>query len=113
MIGKISEKATRGVLWVRDEMEAYTVSVKPKSESGEITLNPVSAQVKLIPKIQNEKWKMLVKIDTEGAVIENGTNLLLSSPQSIKNVEKAFEKAIKKRIELALHEAQHKMKADI
>ena len=113
MIGKMSEKATRGILWVRDEMEAYTVSVEPKGVSGEISLNPVSAHVKLVPQIQNEKWKMLVKINTEGAVIENGTNLLLSSPQSIKNVEKAFQEAIKKRIELALEEAQHKMKVDI
>ncbi len=94
-------------------METYTVTVEPKGMTGEISLNPVSAHVKLIPQIQNEKWKMLVKIDTEGAVVENGTNLLLSSPQSIKTVEKAFEKAIKKRIELALHEAQHKMRADI
>ncbi len=113
MIGRMSEKATRGILWLRDEMETYTVTVEPKGMTGEISLNPVSAHVKLIPQIQNEKWKMLVKIDTEGAVVENGTNLLLSSPQSIKTVEKAFEKAIKKRIELALHESQHTVKADI
>ena len=113
MIGKMTEKATRGVLWLRDEMEAYTVTVEPKGVSGEITLNPVSAHVKMIPQIQNEKWKMLVRVTTEGAVIENGTNLLLSSPQSIKNVEKEFEKVIKKRIELALQEVQHKMKVDI
>ena len=113
MIGKISERATRGILWLRDEMEAYTVTVKPKGVSGEITLNPVSAHVKMVPHIQNGKWKMLVKVTTEGAVIENGTNLLLSSPQSIKNVEKAFEESIKKRIELALQEAQHRMKVDI
>ena len=62
MIGKISEKATRGILWLRDEMEAYTVTVKPKGVSGEISLNPVSAHVKMVPQIQNGKWKMLVKI---------------------------------------------------
>ena len=56
----------------------------------------------MVPQIQNEKWKMLVKINTEGAVVENGTNLTLSSPKSIKTVEKAFQKDIKKRIEIAL-----------
>ena len=35
-------------------------------------------------------------------LLQNGTNLNLSDPQSIKNVEKAYQKAIKKRIELAL-----------
>ena len=89
MIGKMTEKATRGILWLRDEMESYTVTVKPKGVSGEISLNPVSAHVKFVPQIQNEKWKMLVKVNTEGAVIENGTNLLLSSPQSIKECRKS------------------------
>lgn len=113
MIGKLSGKKTRGILWLRNEMEAYSVSVRVKGVSGVISLNPVSENIKIIPKIHNDKWKIYVKITTEGAVNENGTKLLISSPQSIKTVEKAFEKSIKKRIELALEEVQHKMKADI
>lgn len=113
MIGKLSEKATRGILWLRNEMEAYTVSVKPKGLSGEISLNPVSSHAQIIPKIQNGKWKALVKIDTEGSVIENDTNLLLFSPQSIKRVDQAFEEDIKKRILFTLDEVQHQFKADI
>lgn len=113
MIGKMTERETRGVLWLRDEMEAYTVSVKPEGVKGEISLNPVSAHIKMVPRIQNEKWKMLVKVDTEGAVVQNGTNLNLSNPQLIKDVEKAYEKVIEKRIKLALQKVQHEMKADI
>ncbi|MFB5281573.1 Ger(x)C family spore germination protein [Peribacillus sp. Hz7] len=113
MVGTMSEKATRGVLWLRNEMEAYTVTVKPEGVKGEISLNPVSARVKMIPQIRNNKWKVLVNIDTEGAVIQNGTNLDLTSPKSLQTVEKAYQEDIKKRIELAIQQAQHKMKADI
>ncbi|MFJ8256402.1 Ger(x)C family spore germination protein [Peribacillus asahii] len=113
MSGTMSEKATRGILWLRNEMEAYTVSVKPEGAKEEISLNPVSARVKLIPQIRNKQWKMLVKVNTEGSVIQNGTNLKLSSPKSLKTLEKAFEEDIHKRIELAIEQAQHKHKADI
>jgi len=113
MVGTMSEKATRGILWLRNEMEAYTVSVKPEGVKGDVSLNPVSARVKLIPQIRNDKWKMLVNINTEGAVIQNGTNLALTSPKSLQTVEKAYQEDIQKRIELAIQQAQHEMKADI
>ncbi|RID87272.1 Ger(x)C family spore germination protein [Peribacillus asahii] len=113
MVGTMSEKATRGILWLRNEMEAYTVILKPEGVKGEVSLNPVSARIKLIPQIRNDKWKMLVNVDTEGAVVQNGTNLALTSPKSIQTVEKAYQEDIKDRIELAIQQAQHKMKADI
>ncbi|MFF2288684.1 Ger(x)C family spore germination protein [Peribacillus butanolivorans] len=112
MTGTMTEKETRGVLWLRDEIKSYTVTIKPKGEKGEISLNPVSAQIKLVPQIQNEKWKLLVKVNTEGSVIQNGTNMKLSSPKAIKAAERAYQKDIEKRIELAFLQTQHK-KADI
>lgn len=113
MIGTLSEKTTRGILWLRNEMKTYTVTVKPKGVTGEMILNPVKARVKMEPQIENGEWKMLVRINTEGALIENGTNLLLSSPQSIKTAEKAYQETIKKRIEYSLDEIQHELKTDI
>ena len=32
----MTEKETRGVLWLKDEMEAYTVNVHPKDVTGDI-----------------------------------------------------------------------------
>ncbi|MFJ7471608.1 Ger(x)C family spore germination protein [Peribacillus frigoritolerans] len=112
MTGTMTEKETRGLLWLRDEMESYTVTLNPKGVKGEISLNPVSAKVKVIPQIINDKWKVLVKIDTEGSVIQNGTNLNLSSLKSVKAVERDFQKDIEKRLELAFLNTQDK-KADI
>ncbi|MEK4534590.1 Ger(x)C family spore germination protein [Peribacillus sp. FSL K6-1552] len=112
MTGTMTEKETRGILWLRDEIESYTVTLKPKGEKGEISLNPVSAQVKLVPQIQNKKWKLLVKVNTEGTVIQNGTNLILSSPKALKDAERSYQKEIEKRIEMAFLHTQNK-KADI
>ncbi|MED3994208.1 Ger(x)C family spore germination protein [Peribacillus frigoritolerans] len=112
MTGTMTEKETRGLLWLRDEVESYTVTFQPKGVKGKISLSPVSAKVKIIPQIINEKWKLLVKINTDGAVIQNGTNLNLSNPKSLKAAERAYQKDIEKRIEMAFLHIQHK-KADI
>lgn len=112
MTGMMTEKETRGLLWLRDEVESYTVTIKPKGVKGEISLSPVSAKVKIIPQIINEKWRLSVKVITDGAVIQNGTNLNLSNPKSLNAAERAYQKDIEKRIEMAFLNTQHK-KADI
>lgn len=112
MTGTMTEKETRGLLWLRDEVESYTVTFQPKGVKGKISLSPVSAKVKIIPQIINDKWKLLVKISTDGAVIQNGTNLNLSNPKSLKAAERAYQKDIENRIEMAFLHIQHK-KSDI
>lgn len=113
MIGTLNESDTRGVLWLRKEIKGYTVNVKPKSQKREVSLNPVSARVKLIPRIKGDEWKMFVKINTEGAIVQNGTNLNFSDPKAIKLLEKAYQIGIKERIEDALKKTQHELKTDI
>ncbi|MGG4197640.1 Ger(x)C family spore germination protein [Peribacillus frigoritolerans] len=112
MTGTMTEKETRGLLWLRDEVESYTVTFQPKGVKGKISLSPVSAKVKIIPQITNDKWKLLVKISTDGAVIQNGTNLNLSNPKSLKAAERAYQKDIENRIRMAFLHIQHK-KSDI
>ncbi|MDG4848616.1 Ger(x)C family spore germination protein [Peribacillus frigoritolerans] len=112
MTGSMTEKETRGLLWLRDEVESYTVTFQPKGVKGKISLSPVSAKVKIIPQIINDKWKLLVKINTDGAVIQNGTNLNLSNPKSLKAAERAYQKDIENRIRMAFLHIQHK-KSDI
>jgi spore germination protein KC len=113
MVGTITERETRGVVWLKNKIKGYTVNVKPEKTAGDVSLDPVSASVRLKPEIQNGMWKMNVQIRTEGNVLQNQTNFSLSDHQFQKILEKAYQEAIKKRIQLALQPLQHKMKADI
>ncbi|KZE45021.1 spore gernimation protein GerC [Brevibacillus parabrevis] len=113
MVGEINEKATRGVMWIRGEVERYTVTVKLKNVQGTVSLNPIRSDIKFIPSIRNGQWQMTIKAKTEGDVVQNGTNLDMGNPEMIKLVEKAFQQDIEDRIELALKQVQHEMKADI
>lgn len=113
MIGIITEKETRGLLWLRNEIETYTVTVRPEGQRGQVSLNPVSAKVKLIPQIHNDVWKMIVKIDTEGSVLQNGTKLNILEPSSLDLIEKAYREDIINRVQMTIEQAQHKLKLDI
>jgi spore germination protein KC len=113
MIGSISLRATRGLLWLRDEMIRATVTVKPENVEGFVSVNPIRSKTTLIPKIEQGKWKMVVKIDTEGDLVENGTKLNLIKPEMLAIAEKAVRDDINTRIELSLRMLQKELKADI
>lgn len=113
MIGTLTEAETRGILWLRDEIKGYTVSVKVEDEEGLVSLNPVSARVNLTPQIIGGEWKMNVNVDTEGAIVQNETNLDFGDPKMLKKVESAYRKSIENRIQEALQKVQHEQHADI
>lgn len=113
MVGRISERRTRGILWIRDEIKDYTVTVTPEHDKGDLSFNPVKANIKMIPEIHGDEWKMNIKIETEGAVIQNRTALDLANPSSLKIVEKAFREDIENRIRMSIQQVQQKLNADI
>jgi spore germination protein KC len=113
MIGMITQSATRGVMWLRNEFRTTTVTVKEKEMNGFFSVNQIRATTKLIPKMEQGKWKMHVKVRAEGDMVQNGTVLNPMTPEILDNMEKAVKDDIKNQIELALGTAQKKMKADI
>jgi spore germination protein KC len=114
MIGQIDNALTRGVLWLRNEVKLATITIKPKvEEGGYISMNLLIAKSKLIPKIENGKWKIVVKATAETDIIQNTTNLDMSSPDVVKPLEKLLNKDIKDKILATLSEVQKNYKTDI
>ncbi|CAM4426469.1 MAG: Ger(x)C family spore germination protein [Paenibacillus macerans] len=113
MVGEISEKVTRGIMWLRNEIGEYTLVFEAKGAEGLVSLKPVKAKIKLIPKIEGDTWKMFVRVKTHGDIIRNGTPMDPMNPKLLKEMSKGFEEDVKERIELAFDEVQRKHKADI
>ena len=113
MIGTVSEAETRGVLWLRDEIKGYTVSVEIEDEEELVSLNPVSARVDLVPQIKDDKWKMDVDVATEGAIVQNETNIAFVDQKLLEEVEEAYKKSIETRIQDVLQVMQQKLNADL
>lgn len=113
MVGQISEKTTRGVMWILNEVDEYTVTFTMDGEDNLVSLKPVKAKVKLLPKMDSDKWMMIIKVKAEGDIIQNGTVLNPMNPKLLDKMDKAFEDDIRERIEQSLREVQERYKTDI
>jgi spore germination protein KC len=113
MVGEISEKVTRSLLWIINEIKEYTITLKADEAERLVSLNPVRANIKLIPKIEGDKWIMNVKVRTEGTIIQNNTLMDPMNPDLLNMLDKAYENSVKERIQLALQEVQGRLKVDI
>jgi spore germination protein KC len=113
MVGRIEDKETRGLLWLRNEIELSSVTFEPKGAEGKISFNLLRSRTKLIPKIENENWKIMVEIVTEDDVVENETKLNLMNPKIVKKLERQLEQEIDKRIHLTFELVQKEMEVDI
>ena len=112
MIGQIDTKITRGLLWLRNETQVAAISVTHKK--GEtISLDPVRQTTKLLPTIEKGKWKILVKVTSEGSIVQNGSNLDIMSPDITKKLEKEIGKDIKQRMNLPLKQVKKGMNVDV
>ncbi|ULL13176.1 Ger(x)C family spore germination protein [Paenibacillus sp. H1-7] len=113
MVGEISEKVTRGVMWIKNEIKEYTVTYKIGKEEGFVSLKPVKARVRMIPEMDGNQWRMTIKVYTEGDLVQNGTVLDPMDPNLLKSMEESFANDVTERIRLALREAQERLKVDM
>jgi spore germination protein KC len=113
MIGQLTERETRGVLLLRNEQKEFTVTLKSFDMNGNVSLYPVMLHTKLIPEINHNKWKMIVKVKAEGAIAQNGTSLDYSNALFKKKLENVFRDKIKEVIEKSIQKTQQNLKADI
>jgi len=76
-------------------------------------MNPSRQSIRLTPHIHNENWQIRIKVETEGDLVQNGTNLDPMNPDLLREMEQAVQESISNRIEDALDKVQKEMKADI
>ncbi|MDF2958368.1 MAG: germination protein Ger(x)C family [Paenibacillus sp.] len=113
MVGRINDKLTRGVLWLRNEIKQANVSIKPQEGEGYVSTMLLRGNSKLVPKIEGGKWKMTVKAEAEEDVIVNGSNLDLMNPKIIQMLQKDMETDLRQRLVRTIEKIQKEMKVDI
>ncbi|MDF2717223.1 MAG: hypothetical protein K0R28_4148 [Paenibacillus sp.] len=113
MVGTISDKITRGVMWLRNEVDESIITVKAENEKEFVSVSPVSTRVMLTPSIDDGVWSMLVNVKSEGEMIQNGTKLDPMNPKLLTIMQEGLKEDIRKRIETTIHHVQKELKADI
>lgn len=115
LVGWLDDVETRGILWLRNEMETgvITISIPEEQGGGKISVNIIKVDSKIIPKLQNGKITVTVDVTTEVSVMENASNLKLEDSKVIKDIQKNVENEIKNRIQMVVDSAQKEYQSDI
>lgn len=110
LIEKFSKDLSQGLLWINNELEEYTISTEVEKK-GEIAFYPVISKVKLIPKIEDGTWRMLIKTKVRAEVSQNLSRITITDRGSLKQAENALAKKFEHRLKDTIAKAMD-MKID-
>lgn len=114
MVGDMDDKATRGLMWARNELDRGTVTIMmEENEDAFISFQLIRSHTQVIPQIDGERWSVTLRIHTLDDIIENSSQYNLSRPELIEEMEKKLEEDIRNRVNLAAEQAQEKLKVDV
>ncbi len=113
MVGTLSMKEARGLLWLKDIVKRSTISIQPEGTDGEITMTPTLGKIKYSPEIKENHWIMNLNIAIEGDIVQNETHLNLMNEDVLMEMKKEYEKALKEIIALTVKNLQQEFKADV
>lgn len=113
MVGLVDDHVTRGIMWLRNEIEGGTVTISLDTSNGYVSLLILRGSTELVPSIHGDEWRVDVRIEAEDDIIQNTTDLDLANPTYIERLQTELEADITRRVRKALHIAQKEMNADI
>lgn len=113
MVDHLDRKAAEGLLWIRNDFTSRIVNTRIPGERGYVSMEVVRSETELIPKIEGKKWRILLKVTSEGDVRFNGTHLSLYHPPNVNRIARAMERTIRDRIRQTVEKVQKKARADV
>jgi len=113
MVDHLDRKAEEGLLWIRNEFTSRIINTRLPGERGYVSLEVTKSETELIPKIEEKKRRILLKVTAEDDVHFNGTRLSLYDPSNIDRVARAMERIIRDRLRWTVEKMQKKARADV
>lgn len=106
-VAMLDEKATRGLLWLRQELRRGVVVVPcPDDDSKLLTLSITRASRSYKPRMEDGKVSITITIDAEGDLIEQQCLKDLTKPETAKSIERRTAQDIRERVFDALEVAK-------
>ncbi|SMB99813.1 spore germination protein KC [Thermanaeromonas toyohensis ToBE] len=114
LIGYLNHLETLGTMWLRGEVKEGVLTFNcPEHPGGQVSVRFHRSQTKVIPQVEGDKITFLVKIKSEGDLIEQTCQESLVAVEKIEELEKALYHELDKRVQAALKKAQRELKTDI
>ena len=111
----MDDSDTRGVLWLRNEVDKanITVTVPKEKGGGKISVQLLTGETKVKPILAQGEVKMKVNVHADVELFETGASLDLGDPKVLQYVQTLLEMEMKKRMQSALYKAQKQFHSDI
>ncbi|WP_018132851.1 Ger(x)C family spore germination protein [Effusibacillus pohliae] len=113
LAGYLNDEETRGWMWVTGKLQRGVITAYVPEGGGNVSVDLTKAEREIKPEINGNRVKIRLRVEGEGVIHENDTNLDLSEPQNVKIAEKALKKSIEQRVRRAIAKAQQDYQADI
>lgn len=113
LLGFLDDEETRGVLWIRNELDHATVTVTLGQSGRYVAFESVRADTKLTPRFESGRLVMEIAIEIEGDLAENPAGVDLTDPRVIHLLEQEVAKTIAQRIRLSIETLQQRFGSDV
>jgi spore germination protein KC len=113
LAGYLNDQKTRELVWLRREQQQAELTVSIPKIRGNISANVINTSVSMKARKINGQLVMYINALTKLEINENQTSIDLSEMNNIKMIERMFAGSLKKQLNSALNEVQHKYKSDV
>ncbi|MDD7795935.1 Ger(x)C family spore germination protein [Clostridium sp. 'White wine YQ'] len=115
LAGFITDRDTRGILWLRNEIKNGMITAKVPNEKGGglISGRIERAKTKIEPILKDDNIEFIVNISAEATIYESSSKLDLSSHYAIQYAQEMYAKAINEMIYESLDKVQKQYKLDV
>ncbi|WP_231699402.1 Ger(x)C family spore germination protein [Limnochorda pilosa] len=113
LVGFLDDVETRGVLWLRNELQRATITVTLGDPRRRVSFYLVRAESTLTPRFHGDRVVMQVKVFTEGDLSENAAGVDASDPAVIRLLQQEVAESVAERIRRASEKVQKGFRTDV
>lgn len=111
--GFLGENQYWARLWVINRLRAYSFPLSTYSRRGSMVLQASNFKSRITPVVKRNSVDFKVRLEAQGMIIENNTPLDITNPETLRTVQKEYNRSIKKQVEHIVEIVQKEYKCDV
>jgi len=111
LLGWLNKDESKGFNYITDNAKSTVVNVP--IENGVVSIETINSKTNVKGELEKGKPKIYITIESEGNVGDVSSNIGLSDPTKIKEIENLYEKNIKNKVETVIKKVQEDYQSDI
>lgn len=113
MVGFLDNKESRGLMWLTDKMKVGRISATLPEGKGNVGMLITGTKRTITPVIKGSKVAFHIRLQGNGTLLENNTNLDVGQLKTLKRVQQALESTVEEEVREVLAKVQKKFKVDV